>query len=163
MKNSQELLVETFKDEMPRFVRALEAVPEGNLDYRPHEKSRSAGDLLAVFADEADMLLSIVRGGRFDMGAFTPSHFPTAAAATAAFRTRMESTLAALAACDAARWEGPAQFVAGEKVEWETTVGQMCWGFLLDLIHHRGQLTVYLRPMGGRVPSIYGPSADENG
>ena len=35
------------------------------------------------------------------------------------------------------------------------------WGFLLDIIHHRGQLSTYLRPMGSTVPSIYGPSADE--
>jgi uncharacterized damage-inducible protein DinB len=35
------------------------------------------------------------------------------------------------------------------------------WGFLLDIIHHRGQLSTYLRPMGAKVPQIYGPSADE--
>jgi uncharacterized damage-inducible protein DinB len=35
------------------------------------------------------------------------------------------------------------------------------WGFLFDLIHHRGQLSTYLRPMGSTVPAIYGPSADE--
>jgi uncharacterized damage-inducible protein DinB len=35
------------------------------------------------------------------------------------------------------------------------------WGFLLDIIHHRGQLSMYLRPMGSTVPQIYGPSADE--
>ncbi|HST77514.1 MAG TPA: DinB family protein [Verrucomicrobiae bacterium] len=37
----------------------------------------------------------------------------------------------------------------------------MAWGFLLDQIHHRGQLSIYLRPMGVKVPPIYGPSADE--
>ena len=37
------------------------------------------------------------------------------------------------------------------------------WGFLCDSIHHRGQLTTYLRAMGGKVPSIYGPSADDAG
>ena len=35
------------------------------------------------------------------------------------------------------------------------------WGFLFDIIHHRGQLSTYLRPMGSTVPQIYGPSADE--
>jgi uncharacterized damage-inducible protein DinB len=35
------------------------------------------------------------------------------------------------------------------------------WGFFFDIIHHRGQLTTYLRPMGSTVPQIYGPSADE--
>jgi len=38
---------------------------------------------------------------------------------------------------------------------------ETAWGFLLDIIHHRGQLSTYLRPMGSTVPQIYGPSADE--
>ena len=46
---------------------------------------------------------------------------------------------------------------------WEDTVGELVWGHLLDGIHHRGQLSTYLRPMGSKVPSIYGPSADDSG
>jgi uncharacterized damage-inducible protein DinB len=38
---------------------------------------------------------------------------------------------------------------------------ETAWGFLLDIIHHRGQISTYLRPMGSTVPQIYGPSADE--
>jgi uncharacterized damage-inducible protein DinB len=49
------------------------------------------------------------------------------------------------------------------KPVWEDTVANMVWGFFFDAIHHRGQLSVYLRPMGGKVPSIYGPSGDETG
>ncbi len=41
--------------------------------------------------------------------------------------------------------------------------GRMVWFTLFDLIHHRGQLSTYIRPMGGKVPSIYGPSADDPG
>ncbi|HZV12602.1 MAG TPA: DinB family protein [Candidatus Kapabacteria bacterium] len=48
-------------------------------------------------------------------------------------------------------------------VVWEATLGNMCWGLLHDAIHHRGQLSSYLRPMGAKVPSIYGPSADDQG
>ena len=51
----------------------------------------------------------------------------------------------------------------GDAPPWEESVGGFVWGFLFDLIHHRGQLTTYLRPMGGKVPSIYGPSADDSG
>ena len=46
---------------------------------------------------------------------------------------------------------------------WEDTIAKMAWGFLFDAVHHRGQLSTYLRPMGGKVPSIYGPSADDSG
>jgi uncharacterized damage-inducible protein DinB len=53
--------------------------------------------------------------------------------------------------------------LADGHVIWESTRGGMAWGMLFDLIHHRGQLSVYIRPMGGKVPSIYGPSGDEQG
>lgn len=162
--NSRELFDQTLKDELPRFERVLKAVPEGSLDYRPHEKSRSAGELLGCLVDEAHMLVDIVKTGRFDVATFSPGTCKTAADAASGFGQGMQAVQAALAAKSEAEWESsPAQFVAGEKVEWETPLGKMAWGFLLDLIHHRGQLSVYLRPMGGRVPSIYGPSADENG
>ena len=46
---------------------------------------------------------------------------------------------------------------------WADTLENFAWGFLLDAVHHRGQLTTYLRPMGSKVPSIYGPSADDSG
>ena len=44
---------------------------------------------------------------------------------------------------------------------WKAKKYDMAWGFLFDAIHHRGQLATYLRGMGAKVPSIYGPSADE--
>jgi uncharacterized damage-inducible protein DinB len=51
----------------------------------------------------------------------------------------------------------------GEGGAWEDTVGGFLWSFLFDAIHHRGQLSTYLRPMGSKVPAIYGPSADDPG
>ena len=64
------------------------------------------------------------------------------------------------AAC-AARWEGKIPFMYGGQEVNKSSVSDNAWGFLLDMIHHRGQLTTYLRPMGSTVPQIYGPSADE--
>jgi uncharacterized damage-inducible protein DinB len=62
---------------------------------------------------------------------------------------------------DEASWNRSAQFYYGGKVVSEQAVGQFLWFILFDAIHHRGQLSAYLRPMGGKVPAIYGPSADE--
>ena len=62
-----------------------------------------------------------------------------------------------------AAWEKKAQFLMGGNVAWEAPLGEMLLGFLFDAIHHRGQLSTYLRPMGAKVPSIYGPSADDPG
>jgi uncharacterized damage-inducible protein DinB len=62
-----------------------------------------------------------------------------------------------------AAWEKKTQFCMDGKVAWEAPLGEMLFGFLFDAIHHRGQLSTYLRPMGAKVPSIYGPSADDPG
>jgi uncharacterized damage-inducible protein DinB len=61
---------------------------------------------------------------------------------------------------DEASWNRVAQFYSNGKVVLEQPLGQFLWFILFDAIHHRGQLAAYLRPMGGTVPSIYGPSAD---
>jgi uncharacterized damage-inducible protein DinB len=54
------------------------------------------------------------------------------------------------------RWDGVLEFFGAERPS-----SPMAWSFLFDIVHHRGQITTYLRPMGSTVPSIYGPSADE--
>jgi uncharacterized damage-inducible protein DinB len=64
---------------------------------------------------------------------------------------------------DEAAWERKVRFLVASGGVWEDSLAQMVWGFLFDAIHHRGQLSTYLRPMGGKVPSIYGPSADDPG
>jgi uncharacterized damage-inducible protein DinB len=59
-------------------------------------------------------------------------------------------------ALPADRWDGELDFFGHER-----SVSGMAWSFLFDLVHHRGQISTYLRPMGAKVPQIYGPSADE--
>jgi uncharacterized damage-inducible protein DinB len=55
-----------------------------------------------------------------------------------------------------ARWEGTLEFFGQKR-----PASPMAWSFLFDIVHHRGQITTYLRPMGSTVPQVYGPSADE--
>jgi uncharacterized damage-inducible protein DinB len=57
-------------------------------------------------------------------------------------------------------WKRKGQFAMGGKVVNEQPMGEFLWFILFDAIHHRGQLSTYIRPMGGKVPPIYGPSAD---
>ena len=81
----------------------------------------------------------------------------------AAFEKNAEELERRIAKLDDAAWDGKAQFAVDGNVAWETGLGDMLFGFLFDAIHHRGQLSSYLRPMGAKVPSIYGPSADDPG
>jgi uncharacterized damage-inducible protein DinB len=59
-------------------------------------------------------------------------------------------------ALPAERWDGTLEFFGSSR-----PASQMAWSFLFDIVHHRGQITTYLRPMGSTVPQIYGPSGDE--
>jgi len=68
-----------------------------------------------------------------------------------------------VAALDDASQERNAQFLYQGKVVMERPTVEFLWDFMFDAIHHRGQLSAYLRPMGAKVPSIYGPSADDTG
>ena len=68
-----------------------------------------------------------------------------------------------VAALDDAAQERKAQFLYQGKVVMERPTVEFLWDFMFDAIHHRGQLSAYLRPMGAKVPSIYGPSADDTG
>ena len=61
-----------------------------------------------------------------------------------------------LRALPAERWNGTLEFFGKQR-----PASPMAWSFLFDIVHHRGQITTYLRPMGSTVPQIYGPSADE--
>jgi uncharacterized damage-inducible protein DinB len=59
-------------------------------------------------------------------------------------------------------WNHQAWLIEGDTdILLKNTVGGLLWIALFDFVHHRGQLSSYIRPMGGKVPSIYGPSADE--
>ena len=81
----------------------------------------------------------------------------------AAFEKNAAALKTRLAKVDDAKWDSPARLKMDGKVMWEAPLGDMLFGFLLDAVHHRGQLSSYLRPMGAKVPSIYGPSADDPG
>ena len=160
---SREQFIETLADERPRFERVVRAVPEAGMAYKPHERSRSSAELLAMLADEAVMLEPLLEDGQLDMAGVSPGTYKTPIDAAAAVSRGFEKAARAAGARSDADWDGPARLMSGSQVAWEATLGKMAWGFLLDMIHHRGQLTVYLRPMGAKVPAVYGPSADENG
>src|SRR5207247_11037594 len=65
---------------------------------------------------------------------------------------------------DDATWNRPAWLIRGEQeIILRDSIGGLLWIALFDAVHHRGQLSTYIRQIGGRVPSIYGPSRDATG
>jgi uncharacterized damage-inducible protein DinB len=149
------------KKEMAAFVRVLKAMTDLKLDYRPDPKSRTAAELATMIADEDGALVKILDSGKVEWS--DPKPLKSAAEIVALYERNASAVNERLAKVKEAAWEGKGQFLMGGQVVWEDTVSNMAWGFLFDSIHHRGQLSTYLRPMGGKVPSIYGPSADDSG
>ena len=149
------------KQELPKFVNVLKAMPQGRLDHRPDPKARTAAELAWVLAAEEAALVSLL-----DTGVVEWKEAPPPARVediVAAFEKSAAAVNEKLDRLDEAGWAKKGRFLMGEAPAWEDTIEEFVWGFLLDAIHHRGQLSTYLRPMGGKVPSIYGPSADDPG
>ena len=140
----------------------LKALPPGRLDYRPDPKARTAAELAWVLAAEEAALVSLLDTGTVEWKDEPPP--ARVEEIVAAFERSAAGVNERLERLDEAGWEKKGRFLMGEGVRpGRTRIGQFVWGFLFDAIHHRGQLSTYLRPMGGKVPSIYGPSADDPG
>lgn len=155
---NQEFFLKRWEGEQRAFREVLQAVPDDQLDYTPHERSTKAGNLAWQIALEQQTLAGMLENGslRFEM---KPRPSSTAeivdAYEQASGRLRQQ-----LQNHEEARWNSNVDFVMGGNVIGNDRVENYLWGFLFDMVHHRGQLTAYLRPMGAKVPSIYGPSAD---
>jgi uncharacterized damage-inducible protein DinB len=146
--------------ELPAFVRVLRALPQDRLDYKPHERSPSAAQIAWTLTSELSACCELTATGRVD---WTPTPPPALDQMVAAFERHHSELDALVARLDDQDWRRPGQFLVGSRVAMEQPIGDLLWLFLFDGIHHRGQLSTYIRPMGGRVPSIYGPSGDEPG
>ena len=157
--NDLEFFVERWKQEYPAFVRVYRALPEGRLDYSPHPASRSARRIAWGLAEEVRSVNEILETGESRWPDAAP---PSSAAELVAAFERHGSRLTALAErLDDAQWASPGRLLAGGQVVFEGPIRDHCFWILFDGIHHRAQLSTYIRPMGGKVPAIYGPSGDE--
>ena len=78
-----------------------------------------------------------------------------------AFEKAWDTLLLKVEKMDDAGWNRKGRFMMNGQVRMEQPIGGFLWLFFFDAIHHRGQLSTYIRPMGGKVPSIYGPSGDD--
>lgn len=157
----RETMLQALTQEMKITSKILAAVPDARGDYRPDPKSRTAAEIAWHIASEDVILLEQIVEGAFH---FPDTRYdaerPTTHAAVAAW---YEKTFAA--ALDKIRAMSPQKLAA--PIDF---LGMFQWPAFMYLllvnnhsIHHRGQLSAYLRPMGAKVPSIYGPSGDDSG
>jgi uncharacterized damage-inducible protein DinB len=133
--------------------KLLAAVPEEHCSYRPSDKCMSALELATHIAAAEVFFLRGVVNGAFE---WKQPDFKTPAEALAYFDKTVPGLIAEIRALPPAKLAAPISFGP-----WNDPAVMYLSIDLKHGVHHRGQLSAYLRPMGAKVPSIYGPSADE--
>ena len=155
---NREFFLNLASNEYPRFVGVLQAAPAAKLDYRPHPRSRSAYELIGHLIGHEQDLLELAGSDVINHRLQVP--FGSVDEAVSIFRDAHAACEPKLSALGDSAWDAMCRFSVNGNVIMEAPRRELAWMLLLDAVHHRGQLSTYLRPMGGTVPSIYGPSAD---
>jgi uncharacterized damage-inducible protein DinB len=157
---SREFYLERRRAENPIFVRVMQSIPPDRTDYKPHERSPSAAQIMWTMTNELRSCVMVAKENRGEWKTDPP---PPIEEMQRQFEQLLQGLTSAVEEMDDAAWERTAEFYFNGKKVNEQPAGQFLWYILFDAIHHRGQLSTYLRPMGAKVPAIYGPSADSRG
>ena len=159
---NREFFLQCRSTDLPLFVRVFNAVPEGQLDWRPEPKARTARELLGHLIGHEQDIVELLGTGEIHHHMHVA--FDGVKQAVELYEQACREVETALTAMTDAAWDDvPAKFVHDDTVIMEMPRCDMGWLMWFDCIHHRGQLSTYLRPMGSKVPGIYGPSADDAG
>lgn len=158
--DAKEIFVRIWEREANATARVIRAFPPGSLNFKPHERSRSIRDLAWQCVIDERVIEKILDGAN-DLRNVPPSPLPP-------------ESMEEIALAHEQAHRQAAEKMRGSEVQFSKTVtvttrggsieleqAETMWWNLLDQVHHRGQLTIYLRLSGGKVPSIYGPSGDE--
>ncbi|WP_031499466.1 DinB family protein [Bryobacter aggregatus] len=154
------VFLNTLKEELKNTRKVIAAIPNDHLDYRPDPKSKTALELAWHIVTADLWFLESIIEQKFTSGATPPlpAGVATGKEIAAWHEEAMTNALPKLEAMSGEQLAVPVDFMG-----MFTLPAALYLQFMNNhTIHHRGQLATYLRPMGGKCPSIYGPSADEN-
>jgi uncharacterized damage-inducible protein DinB len=151
--DEKSLFAKFWNDESRTTRNVLARIPEGS-DYRPDPKSRTAQEIAWQIVCEEKMIIEALETGKAE---WNPPELPKSMKEVLTAYEKQSATMAERwKHLPASKWDGSLEFFGSQR-----PASPMAWSFLFDIVHHRGQITTYLRPMGSTVPQIYGPSADE--
>jgi uncharacterized damage-inducible protein DinB len=144
----------------------LEQVPDGKRDWKPHERSMALGYLSELVASIFSWVGMAISMDELDIAPKDgPKHKPaplnTSAELVAALDKAVAQAREALQKTTDAHLETPWRLLAGGNLAMEQPRLHVIRDTFLHSAHHRGQMTVYLRLLGSKVPSVYGPTADD--
>ena len=153
------LFMKFWEREAPATRKVISRIPQATSDYKPEPKSKTAREIAWQIVMEEKVLAEGLEKGTLEWRDLTtPANVEEILSTYDQLHDDLTKRLHGL---DASAWEKEVRFVYGEYEISRGTGFHFGWEFLFDIVHHRGQLSTYLRPMGSTVPQIYGPTADE--
>lgn len=162
-------LIPEYDQEMAITRRHLERVPDEKLGWGPHERSMTMGRLAGHLAESVSWGPMMLNSDSMDfdspeMKEYKPPEFESRSAILKAFDANVAATREALSSTSDSDWMATWTMKKGDEVLMSMPKIAVVRGFLMSHnVHHRGQLSVYLRMCDVPVPQTYGPTADESG
>jgi uncharacterized damage-inducible protein DinB len=156
-----EPLLPEFEQEMATTRKLLERVPSDKGPWKPHPKSFPLGHLAQLVATMPGWLTQIVRDTKIDLAKSSGYSFETTETLLGRFDKHVREAREALASAKDADFTVMWSLRHGDRVLFTAPRREVVRQTINHLVHHRGQLTVYLRLLDVPIPSIYGPTADE--
>ena len=150
-----------FDLEMASTRKLLERVPSDKGAWKPHEKSFSLGHLSQLVSLMPGWIAASLREPHIDLGKQSGYSLETTDVLVKMFDSNVRDARTALGTIMGPALDEPWSLKHGERVLFTAPRGEVIRQHLNHLIHHRGQLTVYLRLVEVPLPSVYGPTADE--
>ena len=158
-----ESLLPEFDQEMTTTRKLLERVPSEKATWKPHPKSFALGHLAQLVARMPGWLTIMLRNVELNLATYPGYSFQTTPALLTEFDRHVREARLALAAAKDADFTVPWSLKHGDHVLMTVPRRAVVRMHINHMVHHRGQLSVYLRLIDVPVPSMYGPSADERG
>jgi len=153
--------IQEFEQEMPITRRVLERMPGDKATWKPHEKSSAIGHLAQLVGWMPSWIANAATETELDIAVAPKYSFESTESIVATFDKNVAAAKAALATADDSTFGVMWSLKHGERVLFSAPRGAILRNHMNHLIHHRGQLTVYLRLLDVAVPQVYGPTADE--
>ena len=156
----KEMFINNWQREFGTTMKILKQMPAEKANFKPSaDKARSAKEIATVFIQELGVVDGVVKG-KIEFGGEMPT-FATFGDVLHAYEAKQNEMVSKVQAMSEGDWNSKVTAPVGPKQMAEVRRGDMLWLMLNDSIHHRGQFSIYLRLVGAKVPSIYGPSGDE--
>jgi uncharacterized damage-inducible protein DinB len=160
MSAEKDQLIALWEREHKTTMKVLKAFPPDRAELKPHDLSKSARELAWVFASEAKFFSECASTGKIDFTLMRPAP-ATMHEVIGTYEKEHAAVTTTIKNLSDEQFNAMVDFFTGPKTMGKVRAGDILWMAAMDLVHHRGQFSVYLRMAGGKVPSIYGPSHDE--